>query len=293
MTRASGAGTFPPCPLTVPSPRQVPQRSPLRYPGGKSRLIPHLRAWLAARARETGGPPRHLVEPFAGGGIIAITTAAENLAHHVVMGDSDPEIAHLWRTALDRGDALAKAVRAHRPDREPPPGDDRNPVLRALGTLVRNRTTYNGDLTRHGGRSTPEHYRWYGSTIAERVTGVHALRSRITFRRADWTETAGPYRDDPDAVLFIDPPYRRRGKHRLYSHGRVDHESLFAFLSAARNDFMMTCEDCGETASLVRAHGFTAVSVNMRNGAHRESRELLITRSAVFTREAGAAERRR
>ena len=284
MTPPSGAGRFPPCPLPVPNARQVPQRSPLRYPGGKSRLIPHLRAWLAARARESGGPPRRLVEPFAGGGVIALTTAAENLAHHVLMGDSDPEIAHLWRTALGRGDALANAVKAHRPDREPPPQDDRDPVLRALGTLVRNRTTYNGDLTRRAGRSTPNHYRWYGATIADRVAGVHALRSRISFRKADWTETAAPHKDDPGAVLFIDPPYRRKGKHRLYSHARVDHEKLFAFLRAARNDFLMTCEDCDDTATLVRGHGFTAVSVNMTNAAHRESRELLITRSAVFTR---------
>ena len=44
----------------------VPQRSPLRYPGGKTWLIPHVRAWLG-RANPA---PRLLVEPFAGGGIV-------------------------------------------------------------------------------------------------------------------------------------------------------------------------------------------------------------------------------
>ena len=41
---------------------QVPQRSPLRYPGGKTWLIPHIREWL----RQV--QPTLLVEPFAGGG---------------------------------------------------------------------------------------------------------------------------------------------------------------------------------------------------------------------------------
>ena len=35
----------------------VPQRSPLRYPGGKTWLIPHVRAWLGGM----DAPPRLLV----------------------------------------------------------------------------------------------------------------------------------------------------------------------------------------------------------------------------------------
>ena len=46
--------TFPACPVRVPSTRQVPQRSPLRYPGGKSRLIPHVRLWLSSLRRTAG-----------------------------------------------------------------------------------------------------------------------------------------------------------------------------------------------------------------------------------------------
>ena len=40
----------------------VPQRSPLRYPGGKTWLVPHVRAWLSG-IRPT---PEVLMEPFAG-----------------------------------------------------------------------------------------------------------------------------------------------------------------------------------------------------------------------------------
>ena len=48
----------------------VPQRSPFRYPGGKTWLIPYIRSWLASKQPGIGV----LVEPFAGGGIVGLTT---------------------------------------------------------------------------------------------------------------------------------------------------------------------------------------------------------------------------
>src|SRR5688572_18966440 len=63
----------------------VPQRSPFRYPGGKTWLIPQIRQWLLALPYK----PVELVEPFAGGGIVGLTVAAENLAQHVTMIELD------------------------------------------------------------------------------------------------------------------------------------------------------------------------------------------------------------
>lgn len=47
----------------------VPQRSPFRYPGGKTWLAPRIRAWLAQRT----APPVEFIEPFAGGAIVSLT----------------------------------------------------------------------------------------------------------------------------------------------------------------------------------------------------------------------------
>ena len=34
-------------PIPAANVSSVPQRSPLRYPGGKTWLVPHIRAWLS------------------------------------------------------------------------------------------------------------------------------------------------------------------------------------------------------------------------------------------------------
>ena len=58
---------FPVSPIPAANVASVPQRSPLRYPGGKTWLIPHIRAWLGGMDAR----PRLLIEPFAGGAIVS------------------------------------------------------------------------------------------------------------------------------------------------------------------------------------------------------------------------------
>src|SRR6266852_8769865 len=85
----------------------VPQRSPFRYPGGKTWLVPLFRRWMMSLPSQ----PAVLVEPFAGGGIISLTAAFEQLADRVVMVELDEQIAAVWQTILG-GDAawLAKRI---------------------------------------------------------------------------------------------------------------------------------------------------------------------------------------
>src|SRR5271169_6415625 len=87
----------------------VPQRSPFRYPGGKTWLVPLFRRWMMSLPSQ----PATFVEPFAGGGIISLTAAFEWLADKVVMVELDEQIAAVWQTILG-GEAhwLAKRLLA-------------------------------------------------------------------------------------------------------------------------------------------------------------------------------------
>src|SRR5688572_1473948 len=75
----------------------VPQRSPFRYPGGKTWLIPYIRDWLHSK----GHTPSRLIEPFAGGAIVSLTVAFERLARHVVFAEFDEGVAAVWRVVLN------------------------------------------------------------------------------------------------------------------------------------------------------------------------------------------------
>src|SRR5213078_3422752 len=77
----------------------VPQRSPFRYPGGKTWFVPYLRDWLGSRKKR----PAVFVEPFAGGGIASLTVAMEALADRVVMAELDSNVAAVWKAILSNG----------------------------------------------------------------------------------------------------------------------------------------------------------------------------------------------
>ncbi len=59
--------------MNVVNVASVPQRSPFRYPGGKTWLIPTVRKWLQQNTKAG-----LLIEPFAGGGIVSLTAPSKN-----------------------------------------------------------------------------------------------------------------------------------------------------------------------------------------------------------------------
>ncbi len=83
----------------------VPQRSPFRYPGGKTWLIPYIRQWLSSQLGERAPiQPELLVEPFAGGGIVSLTATAEHLVQHAIMVELDRAVASVWQTIIHSAD---------------------------------------------------------------------------------------------------------------------------------------------------------------------------------------------
>ena len=121
----------------------VPQRSPFRYPGGKTWLIPQIRAWLNSQPKR----PSLLVEPFAGGGIVGLTVAFERLADRVLMVELDEHVASVWKALLG-GDAdwLADRILSFKMTQESLEkelsNNDKSLRQAAFSTILRNRTSH-------------------------------------------------------------------------------------------------------------------------------------------------------
>ena len=271
---------------------QVPQRSPLRYPGGKTWLVPHIRAWLSA----TG--PRVLIEPFAGGAIVSLTAIMEDLAKRAILVELDLDVAAFWRAALLHGPSLVARIASFTPTRELVRDlERRNPesvVEQGFRTLVLNRTHRAGilapgsSLNRRGENGKGILSRWYPKTLIARLNAISEYADRIAFHEADSMQLIEPLLQEcgRDAAVFVDPPYTAGGKRagtRLYTHNDLDHERLFWIMAKHEGSVLMTYDYSPEVTRLVARYGFQAVQVRMNNAHHNRMAELLISRERLYT----------
>ena len=277
---------FPVSPIPAANVASVPQRSPLRYPGGKTWLIPHIRAWLGAMDRK----PRVLIEPFAGGAIVSLTAVMEEMVESCLLAELDGDVAAFWHAALRQGRELCDLIYRFEPTRQSVEAiaqTQPDPLLeRGFRTLVLNRTRRGGilaagaSLCRNGENGKGVASRWYPQTLVSRLRRISAYADRIDFRETDGMRLLEEHSGTPGAVVFADPPYTAGGKRagqRLYSHHQIDHPRLFEILADARVDFMLTYDYAPEIEDLVRHHKFNAVQVTMKNTHHARLSELVVT----------------
>jgi DNA adenine methylase len=282
-----GAGA--PKPVNVAS---VPQRSPFRYPGGKTWFVPTFREWMKRKKQK----PELLVEPFAGGGIISLTAVFENLVHQAVMVERDEEIAAVWQ-AVVHGDApwLAKRILEFDLTRESVIEEIAKPTKstkeRAFQTILKNRTFHGGilaegsGLLKYGENGKGIHSRWYPVTLAKRFQALQEVADRLIARCEDGLEVLEEFAARDDVVFFIDPPYTAGGKKagkRLYRYYELDHDRLFAICEGLKGDFLITYDNADEVKVMARRHGLQMRLIPMNNTHHATMEELVIGRDLTW-----------
>lgn len=262
----------------------VPQRSPFRYPGGKTWLVPVVRHWLKSQHRS----PTRLVEPFAGGGITGLTAAFEGIVQESTLVELDPEVAAVWKVMLSKRceqlcERILRFLCSEQHVRSALSTPPRSELDRAFLAILRNRVSRGGilapgaGLVKNGEAGKGIASRWYPETLVKRMRDIYQQRAKIRFIEADGLEFLEGRRSDQDCAFFIDPPYPVAGR-RLYTHFSVDHRRLFEIISALAGPFLATYDHNAEIASLAAEFGFQTQLIPMKNTHHAKKFELLISR---------------
>jgi DNA adenine methylase len=243
-------------------------RSPLRYPGGKSRAVETLIGYIPY-GTET------LVSPFLGGGSLELACAANGMT--VYAADAFLPLINFWQHAKDMPVMLAERVQAYYPLKrnrfytlQKRIVDMENNLERAAIFYVLNRSSFSG-VTLSGGMS-PEHKRFTKSAI-ERLRNFRAPNLHVTC--ADFADTLAKY---PSDFVYLDPPYANG--ERLYGtqgdmHDGFDHEGL-ADLLRERTGWMLSYNDHPDIRKMYDGFDFQTPEWKWGMSNGKESNELLI-----------------
>lgn len=274
----------------------VPQRSPFRYPGGKTWLVPRVRQWLASLPEK----PSKFIEPFAGGAIISLTVAFEDLADTVILVERDEQVAAVWQTILSTQNGaqwLANQIVTFNLNLESVnnlfASRSRSTREKAFKTIIQNRISHGGilasgaGLIKNGENGKGILSRWYPETLEKRILNIARIREKINFIRGDGFKIMRYHANNGNAVYFLDPPYTASAKKagvRLYKYHGIDHEELFRLASRVRGDFLMTYDDADEVRALAVKYRFETRLISMSNTHHAKMKELLIGRNLDWVR---------
>nr|VFK37110.1 MAG: DNA adenine methylase [Candidatus Kentron sp. SD]VFK41197.1 MAG: DNA adenine methylase [Candidatus Kentron sp. SD]VFK78297.1 MAG: DNA adenine methylase [Candidatus Kentron sp. SD] len=272
----------------------VPQRSPFRYPGGKTWLVPQIRKWM----RSLGFHAELFIEPFAGGGIVSLTVAFEEFADHVIIVELDPDVSAVWKTITspnyqNLSDRILRFdVTKENVQRELSKTSTQVDDI-AFRTILKNRMFHGGilapgaSLIKHGENGKGLRSRWYPKTLANRINAIGSIRERFTVIEGDGIAQIRKHHRSRNAVFFIDPPYTADGKKagkRLYCYNELDHVALFDTAKTIQGDLLMTYDDAQGVRELAQTRGFDMEIVAMKNTHHAKMIELLIGNDLEWAR---------
>jgi DNA adenine methylase len=227
-------------------------KSPLRYPGGKSRAIKQIAECLPEKFSE-------LREPFVGGGSVFIHLKQQFPDLKISINDLNRELFLFWYFAQSDLSKLVSEVIQVKENHQDGKllfakfaGLDVNSLSdleRATRFFVLNRITFSGTIE-SGGFSLESFYKRFTNSSIERLEKLeNILTEDIKITNLDYSHLI----NEPgnDVFIFLDPPYFKAEKSKLYGkkgnlHTGFDHQRFAEILRECPHNWLITYDDSPE-----------------------------------------------
>ncbi len=265
--------------------------SPLRYPGGKSKIYKKVRTLIESNMLND----RIYVEPFAGGFGIGIALLYDEVVQSAVLNDLDIHIYNFWFSVFHHTKDLIRKIGdtpitiEEREKQKNIYEDDFADVLDdGFATLFLNRVNFSGIIKGGpiGGFTQNGAYkidcRFNKERIKERIKNISLLKDRIALHNLDANDLIINELDDIKDIAFfnIDPPYVAKGS-KLYTNyfKKPDHRNLERVISKYLKDvpWIVTYDDCELIRDIYKQYSITEYNIRHSAGGSARGKEVVIT----------------
>ncbi|MGK7946481.1 MAG: DNA adenine methylase [Microcystaceae cyanobacterium] len=223
-------------------------KSPLRYPGGKSRAIKTIEQYL----------PHHFSEyrePFIGGGSVFIYLKQKFPKLQCWINDLNPELFYFWQETQQNIDKLISEISYIK--KNYPDGrklfaeltqvnvEELSSLERGVRFFVLNRITFSGTVE-SGGFSIQAFDKRFTDSSIDRLGKLAPLLEDVKITNLDYSQVLS--QKGNDVFIFLDPPYYSANKSRLYGkdgklHTTFDHQRFSDLTQDCSHQWLITYDD--------------------------------------------------
>lgn len=253
----------------------MPFYAPLRYPGGKRKLLNLVKLILIQNKLNN----IHYAEPYGGGAAIALSLIIEGYVKQIHINDISKPIYAFWHSVLYQTDELCSLISKIRVNvREWNRQHDvqknvSQATLLELGfsTFFLNRTNRSGIITGGiiGGKNQNGKYklnaRFTKKTLISRIRLIASFRDQISIYNKDAADflKRDISRLSQESLVFLDPPYFIKGK-KLYEnfYEPKNHEEIAKLVSKISQNWIVTYDDVPEILKLYSKYRHLTYNLN-------------------------------
>ncbi|MBW4632660.1 MAG: DNA adenine methylase [Iphinoe sp. HA4291-MV1] len=262
-------------------------KSPLRYPGGKSKVIDYILPHVPLDISE-------FREPFIGGGsvFLAIKSVFHRRISKYWINDLNFDLYLFWKYARDDIDNLVHSITKLREEHQDGKQlynylNNKNNICsefdRSVRFFIMNRITFSGVMD-SGGYSQQAFEKRFTQSSIERLKNIFCCLSEVYITCGDYEELL--LQRGSQVFLFLDPPYYQPTKSKLYGvkgnlHTNFDHERFAQVVKTCEHRWLLTYDDCLEIRKLFSFANITELEVqygmnNYKQKNAAKGKELLI-----------------
>lgn len=224
-------------------------KSPLRYPGGKSRALKKILQCVPKYEEYR--------EPFVGGGSVFFTLKQLYPDKKYWINDKNKDLYLFWMFCKNDPISLVRKIRLfkkkytngrilynHLMKNDP----KFNNLERAARFFILNRISFSG-LVDCGGYSDQAYKKRFTDSSINRIYAASKLLQNVKITNKDYSLVL--HQPGQNVFIFLDPPYLSKSYSRLYGkkgdlHFSFDHARFFKELKKCSHKWLVTYDNCSQ-----------------------------------------------
>ncbi len=264
--------------------------SPLRYPGGKGKLVNYFKELMEINSLKGAV----YVEPYVGGASVALSLLIDGYASKVIINDIDRSICAFWYSVLNYTDELCSLIektpvniQVWNKQKQIQKNKNKQDLLTlGFSTFFLNRTNRSGILNAGAIGGLKQKGKWkinarYNKKeLINRIEKISSYRDKIKLYGMDAVNLIKMLKRKlpSKTLIYLDPPYYNKGK-ELYLNYYLDddHKKIAKRINKTKKQkWIITYDDAELIKSLYEKNKVRDYSLPYSAGKTKRGNELMI-----------------